>query len=118
MAKKRLSKSSMLWFIRSRSYVTLPDLRRRFNIVADEETLPMEGPGGRVYVGLPKEPRQMLQDLWREGKVGLELSVAVQAPVVLGVFSLNNRGSNTQVPTARSELDEDETESTTAVLAS
>lgn len=118
MAKKRLSKSSLLWFIRSRSYVTIPDLRRRFNVDRDEDILPMEGPGGRVYVGLPKEPRQMLQDLWREGKVGLEMSVDIRAPVVLGVFSINYRAQGEPHQGVRPESGESETGNGSTAAAS
>ncbi len=54
MAKKRLSKSSLLWLVRSRSYISVADVRRRFNVDSSDDVTSMLGPGGRVYVGLPK----------------------------------------------------------------
>jgi hypothetical protein len=67
-----MSKSSLLWFIRSRSYVTVADLRRRFGIVGSDEVTAVVGPKGRVYVGLPAAQSDMLRDLWRDGKIGFE----------------------------------------------
>jgi hypothetical protein len=92
VAKKRLSKSSLLWLVRSRSYISVADVRRRFGVEASDEVTPMVGPAGRVYVGLPVGQAKLLEDLWREGKVGLELAPDVRAPVVTGVYGIFRRG--------------------------
>jgi hypothetical protein len=84
--KKRLSKSSLLWFIRSRSYVSVPDIRRRFNLEAGEEVFPIVTSNGRAYVGLPADAARVLGDLVREGRIGLELRPGLMAKVALGVY--------------------------------
>lgn len=90
MPKKRLSKSSLLWFIRSRSYVSIPDIRRRFNLLGDEVT-PIVAPEGKVYVGLPPEAARVLGDLVREGRVGLELQPGILARAATGVYVIPHR---------------------------
>ncbi len=95
MPKKRLSKSSLLWFIRSRSYVTIADVRRRFGLTsgeASDEVTAIEGPAGRAFVGLPAHQARFLQDLWQEGKIGLELAMDIKAPTVTGVYGVYQRG--------------------------
>ncbi len=92
MAKKRLSKSSLLWLVRSRSYISVADVRRRFSVDASDDVTSMIGPGGRVYVGLPAHQAKLLEDLWRDGKVGLELAPDVKAPIVTGVYGIFRRG--------------------------
>ena len=86
MPKKRLSKSSLLWFIRSRSYVSVPDIRRRFNLEAGEDVYPIVVSTGRSYVGLPVDAARVLGDLVREGRIGLELRPGLMAKVALGVY--------------------------------
>ena len=92
MVKKRLSKSSLLWLIRSRSYISVADVRRRFSVDASDEVTAMIGPGGRVYVGLPPHQAGLLEELWRDGKVGIELAPDVMAPIVTGVYGIFRRG--------------------------
>jgi hypothetical protein len=84
--KKRLSKSSLLWFIRSRSYVSIPDVRRRFNLDEGEDVSPIVTARGRIYVGLPADASRALGDLVREGRVGLELQPGLMANVAVGVY--------------------------------
>jgi hypothetical protein len=84
--KKRLSKSSLLWFIRSRSYVSIPDIRRRFNLDDREEVSPFVSAQGRIYVGLPSDATRALGDLVREGRIGLELQPGLMAKVAVGVY--------------------------------
>lgn len=98
VVKKRLSKSSLNWFIRTRSYVTVPDLRRRFNIDGGDEVVAMEGPGGRAYIGLPQDAGQLVQDLWREGKIGLDLALDVHARSVTGLYTVPNRADRITGP--------------------
>ncbi len=86
MPKKRLSKSSLLWFIRSRSYVSVPDMRRRFNLESGEDVFPIFTATGRVYIGLPADAARVLGDLVRERRIGLELRPGLMAKVALGVY--------------------------------
>jgi hypothetical protein len=42
-----------------------------------------------VYVGLPDGTAQSLEKLWKQGKIGLELSTEFDASVLIGVYPLN-----------------------------
>lgn len=86
MPKKRLSKSSLLWFIRSRSYVSIPDIRRRFNLDAGEDVSAIVGVNGRLFVGLPADAARVLGDLVKEGRVGLETEPGLLARAVVGAY--------------------------------
>ena len=86
MPKKRLSKSSLLWFIRSRSYVSIPDIRRRFNLEEGDEVSVIAGGHGRLFVGLPADAARVLGDLLREGRVGLETEPGLLARAVVGAY--------------------------------
>jgi hypothetical protein len=44
--------------------------------------------GTAAYIGLPAREATKLQDLWQRDEVGLELSVEVHAPVVIGIYPL------------------------------
>ena len=44
--------------------------------------------GTTAFIGLPEREATKLQDLWQRDEVGVELSVEVRAPVVVGVYPL------------------------------
>jgi len=44
--------------------------------------------GTTAYVGLPEREAAKLQDLWQREEVGVELSVEVRAPVIVGVYPM------------------------------
>lgn len=44
--------------------------------------------GTRAWVGLPEREATKLQDLWDRNELGIELSVEVRAPVVVGVYPM------------------------------
>lgn len=44
--------------------------------------------GTTAYIGLPEREASKLQDLWQRDEVGVELSVEVRAPVVVGVYPM------------------------------
>ena len=44
--------------------------------------------GTTAYIGLPEREASKLQDLWQRDEVGVELSVEVKAPVVVGVYPM------------------------------
>ncbi|MDQ3938761.1 MAG: hypothetical protein M3253_08805 [Chloroflexota bacterium] len=77
-------------FIKSRAYVPLHELRRRFELNGDfDEVSPIQSPdGGCVYVGLPERESRFIADLAREGDIGLELSHDPQVPIVVGVYAM------------------------------
>src|SRR5207247_8643251 len=77
MAKRhKLSKSSLHWFIKSRPYVLIPELRRRFEMeLEEEEAVPIQLQQGRAFVALPARAARLLEDLVKEQRVGLEMAV-------------------------------------------
>jgi hypothetical protein len=77
-------------FIKSRPYVPLHELRRRFELNGElDDVTPVRGPEGlTVYVGLPERESQLLAGLARDGDIGLELSRDPRVPIVVGVFAI------------------------------
>lgn len=87
-ANKRPSTSSLRRFISSRPYVAIPELRRRFALEQPDGVSRLEHDGTVAWVGLPEREAAKLQDLWQRDEIGLQLSVEVRAPVVVGVFPM------------------------------
>ena len=77
-------------FIKSRAYVPLHELRRRFELNGDlDEVSAVEmGEHGTVYVGLPLRESEFIATLVRDGDIGVELSQDPTAPIVVGVFPM------------------------------
>jgi hypothetical protein len=77
-------------FIKSRPYVPLHELRRRFELNGDlDDVTTVQAPdGATVYVGLPERESRVLADLAREGDIGLEVSSDPRVPIVVGVFPI------------------------------
>jgi hypothetical protein len=67
--------------------VTIAELRRRFCLEC-EDVSRVERQGGFAFIGLPEREASKLQDLWQHDEVGLELSVEVRAPVVVGIYPM------------------------------
>lgn len=77
-------------FIKSRPYVPLHELRRRFELNGElDEVAPIRTPTGEtVYVGLPPRESQFIADLARDGDIGLELCHDPLVPMVVGVYPM------------------------------
>jgi hypothetical protein len=76
-------------FIKSRAYVPMHELRRRFGINGTEDDVtPVQLDGARIYVGLPTREGQLLGELFRGGEVGYELSMDPCTPIVIGVYPM------------------------------
>ncbi|MFL5750011.1 MAG: hypothetical protein ACJ767_05285 [Chloroflexota bacterium] len=76
-------------FIKSRPYVPMHELRRRFGINGTEDDVtPVDVDGGRVFVGLPSREGGLLGELLRGGEVGYELSMDPRSPVVVGLYPM------------------------------
>jgi hypothetical protein len=76
-------------FIKSRAYVPMHELRRRFGINGGEDDVTrVELDGGQIYVGLPGLEGRLLGELLRGGEVGYELSLDPRSPVVVGVYPM------------------------------
>jgi hypothetical protein len=76
-------------FIKSRPYVPMHELRRRFGIDGDDDDVtPVKLDPGWVYVGLPNREGSLLGDLLRAGEIGYELSLDPRTPIVIGVYPM------------------------------
>jgi hypothetical protein len=86
-ASKRPSTSSLRRYLTSRPYIAVADIRRRFGLDTDAMSVVSRN-GTTAYIGLPEREASKLQDLWQRDEVGIELSVEVRAPVVVGVYPM------------------------------
>jgi hypothetical protein len=76
-------------FIKSRAYVPMHELRRRFAINgADDEVTAVDIERRRVFVGLPEREGRLLGELLRGGDIGYELSLDPVTPIVVGVYPM------------------------------
>lgn len=76
-------------FIKSRPYVPMHELRRRFGINGSEDDVTVvEVDGSHVYIGLPAREGGLLGELLRGGEVGYELSLDPRSPVVVGLYPM------------------------------
>ena len=76
-------------FIKSRPYVPMHELRRRFAIEGDDDDVtPVRLDPGWVFVGLPNREGLLLGDLLRAGEIGYELSLDPRSPIVIGVYPM------------------------------
>lgn len=87
--EKRQSPSTLLWFIRHKSYVPISEIRRRFFIESEEGSFIDTDNHHRAFVGLPGGTAQSLEKLWKQGKIGLEFSVEFDARILIGVYPMN-----------------------------
>jgi hypothetical protein len=86
-ANKRPSTSSLRRYLTSRPFLSVADIRRRFGLDPDAMSM-ISRNGTTAYIGLPEREASKLQDLWQRDEVGVELSVEVKAPVVIGVYPM------------------------------
>lgn len=76
-------------FIKSRPWIPMHELRRRFGISGpDDEVTPVRLAGRTVFVGLPATEGGLLGELFASGDVGYELSLDPGAPIVIGVYPM------------------------------
>ena len=76
-------------FIKSRPWVPMHELRRRFGINGTEDDVaPLELDGRRVFVGLPPREAGLMAELVRGGDIGVELSLDPGCPMVIGVYPM------------------------------
>lgn len=81
--------SQLRRFIKSRPYIPLHELRRRFAINgAEDDVIPLDVDGRRLFVGLPPREGGLLAELVRQGEVGYELSLDPATPIIVGVFPM------------------------------
>jgi hypothetical protein len=80
-------------FIKSRPYVPMHELRRRFDINGEADDVhPVDTRDGRVWVGLPARESSFLAELVDRGEVGLELCHDPCVDMVVGVYAMKPVG--------------------------
>jgi len=85
---KRPSTSSLRRFVCSRPYVPVAELRRRFGLDEPDDMVRISRNGSSAFIGVPAREAAKLEELWIRDELGVELSVDVRAPVVVGVFPM------------------------------
>ena len=76
-------------FIKSRPWVPMHELRRRFGIWGvDDDVSPMHVGDKMLFIGLPAMESRMMAELLSGGDVGYELSLDPGAPIVVGVYPM------------------------------
>ena len=74
-------------FVKSRPYVPLHELRRRFGIGGPEdEVSPITVNGRNLFIGLPGREAGLLGELIRGGDAGYELLLDPDGPMIVGVW--------------------------------
>ncbi len=76
-------------FIKSRPWVPMHELRRRFGIDgSDDDVTSITVAGQHLFIGLPGAEGRLMADLLAGGDVGYELSLDPAAPMVVGVYPM------------------------------
>lgn len=76
-------------FIKSRPYVPMHELRRRFELNGDaDDVTPIHAGEAVVYLGLQPRESHLIEELIRQGEIGLELAYDPQVPIVVGVYPM------------------------------
>jgi hypothetical protein len=75
-------------FIKSRPYVPMHELRRRFELNgAADDVSPIATSDGTVFVGLPVRESGFIAELLRQGEIGVELCHDPIVAIVVGVYA-------------------------------
>ena len=76
-------------FIKSRPWIPLHELRRRFGIYGgDDDVSPIRVGDQTLFIGLPPAESRLMAELLTGGDVGYELSLDPGAPIVVGVYPM------------------------------
>ncbi len=80
-------------FIKSRAYVPMHELRRRFEINGDaDDVAPVRTREGLFWVGLPERESGFLADLVDKGEIGLELCHDPCVDMIIGLYAIKPVG--------------------------
>ena len=102
---KKLSKSTLRWFISTKSLMPIVEIRRRFGINGEEVTT-VRDDQGPMYVGLPPPIAQALEELRQQGKIGYEFAVDFNCRVLMGAYVVHyKRGRGDTAPDEEPEPD-------------
>jgi hypothetical protein len=76
-------------FIKSRPYVPMHELRRRFELNGQpDDVTPIRAPEGTIWNGLPHRESGFVADLLRQGDIGVELCRDPSVRIVVGVYAM------------------------------
>jgi hypothetical protein len=76
-------------FIKSRPWIPMHELRRRFGINGDDDDVsPIRVGGHTLFIGLPPTEGRLMAELLGAGDVGYELSLDPVTPIVVGVYPM------------------------------
>jgi hypothetical protein len=76
-------------FIKSRPWIPMHELRRRFGIYGgDDDVTPVRVNGTTLFIGLPPTEGRLMGELLAGGDIGYELSLDPGAPIVVGVYPM------------------------------
>jgi hypothetical protein len=76
-------------FIKSRPWIPMHELRRRFGIYGgDDDVSPIRVGDHTLFIGLPPAEARLMAELLGGGDVGFELSLDPITPVVVGVYPM------------------------------
>lgn len=76
-------------FIKSRAYVPMHELRRRFELSGEADDVSgVDTPQGLIYLGLPLRESRLIGELLRQGEVGVELCRDPRVPIAVGVYPM------------------------------
>ena len=76
-------------FIKSRPWIPMHELRRRFGIYGgDDDVSPIRVGEHTLFIGLPPGEARLMAELLTGGDVGYELSLDPVTPVVVGVYPM------------------------------
>ncbi|MFN8622673.1 MAG: hypothetical protein U0869_18215 [Chloroflexota bacterium] len=85
----RCTQAQLRRFIKSRPYVPMHELRRRFELNGQpDDVSPVTSPDGTIWIGLPPREAGFVGELLRQGEIGLELCHDPVVRIVVGVFAM------------------------------
>ena len=83
---RKFNRSNLRRLIRGRAYTSIAQIRRYFGIESDEVSA-VQGPQGTVFLAMPRDLAGIIMQLWKEGKIGIQLSPDVRAAIIDGIYS-------------------------------
>jgi len=85
----RCTQAQLRRFIKSRPYVPMHELRRRFELNGEpDDVSPVATQDGTIWVGLSPREAGFIGELIRQGEIGLELCHDPVVSIVVGVFAM------------------------------
>jgi len=85
----RCTQAQLRRFIKSRPYVPMHELRRRFELNGQpDDVSPVTVHDGLIWVGLPPREAGFIGELVRQGEIGLEMCHDPVVRIVIGVFAM------------------------------